>query len=114
MQELRIPAFTAYSLPNIEKPVLDGKQKLIWYGRLNAIGALQLGLSGKNTKRLRLSIAPIGKKSSMPIDATNRARIPAPGFYSFTVEGVGEVDALVLSGEASVNAQFKRTRRRSI
>jgi hypothetical protein len=86
--ELRVPAFTAYTLPDTDSPRIsehggvrgwtDPAQTVHWYGRLNQPGALQAKL------RLRL---PEGAESKLRLTV-------AGGFREVTVKGVSGSEPL--------------------
>jgi hypothetical protein len=131
---LRIPAFTAYVEPDAEALAVseedgitgwtDRREKVVWYGRLNASGQLKIALSLRlpetSAVSFRLSVArqSLTTRASGPGSAPlvmdfGAVAIPRPGYYRFVLEGVardgktfGAPEALLLSGPAADGAQF--------
>ena len=131
---LRVPAFTAYSEPDAEALNIDRDgltrwertdERLVWYGKLNSIGRLSVGLTlklqagassvlilavGSQTLVARVTGAP----DSAPVTVYfGTVDIKAAGYRRFALQGVsrtgatfGDVRELVLSGPASQGARF--------
>ena len=141
---LRVPAFTAYSEPNMEALDISAehgvtgwknqKDQVVWYGKFKTTGVLNLAvalrLPKKAVSRLRLTMSrqtAAGdqvrngslKEFSGGVDGGlktvdfGRVTIPMPGYYRFVLSAIsknqpefGDVDALVLSGLAALEAHF--------
>ncbi len=140
-QTLRVPGFTGYSEPNAEALEIseqrgvtnwkDAKQKIVWYGEIKTAGRLELAVairlpqSASSTLRLtaagKMMTASVKGSASEPVTASfGFVSIAEPGYYQFVLEGVkregstfGEVEALVLSGPAVLNAHFNLKERRN-
>ncbi|MCY3022226.1 MAG: DUF3472 domain-containing protein [Planctomycetota bacterium] len=145
---LRVPAFTAYIEPAPDALKVsdrtgitgwtDAAKKVVWYGKLSNAGKLDIAVSlrlpDKAVSGLRLTVAAVGRADSSPHTAEAKGSadaqpqtvafgtvdIPAPGYYSFTLEGVskegrtfGDLDALLLSGPAAKDAHFNLKPRRN-
>jgi hypothetical protein len=136
-----IPAFTAYIEPDpdgakVSEPEgirqwSDARQKVVWYGKINAPGRLELSLKLRlppgEQVRLRLTIAGKTRTASVtgegaqPITATFQyVEIPAPGYYRIALEGLsktgqtfGDLESLRLSGPAARSAHFSLVERRN-
>ena len=147
---LRVPAFTAYSEPDADALHIDdkgvsdwsdAKEKLVWYGKINTPGKLEISVSLRlppraisrftlrvngQTSQQTLKQTPSqtlsqtlkavakGKESGGPVTISfGTVQIAAVGYQRFELEGTqrdqttfGDIDALVLSGPASLDAHF--------
>ncbi len=131
---LRVPAYTAYSEPDAEALHIDTngltgwndpKEKLVWYGKINTPGKLNVSLSLRlppnATSRLTMrvngqaltAVAKGGANSEAITFPMGTINIVAAGYQRFELEGTkrnhatfGDIDALVLSGPAARNAHF--------
>lgn len=140
--ELRVPAFTAYTLPDTDSPRIserggvrgwtDPAQTVHWYGRLNQPGALQaklrLRLPEGAESKLRLTVAGgfrevtvKGVSGSEPLTADfGTFSVERPGYQDFRLESInpkgqdaGQLEALVLDGPAVEGAHFNLKERRN-
>lgn len=140
--ELRVPAFTAYMLPDAdsartsEKRGLtqwkDPKQSVNWYGKFAQAGDLQaaveLRLPTDSESRLKLTIngqsrevTVTGKGNEEAVKADFGAySIPAAGHHRIALESLnetgkpfGDIQALLLTGGALDNAHFNLKERRN-
>ena len=140
LAELIVPGMTAYGVPDAQalrvdqqRGVVDWKdpaQKVVWYGKFANAGALSVFLEvlvaeGKQSK-FKLGI---GKEMhQITVQGTTKPQqvevgkytIVAPGYVALTLESLnaagedaGEIRALKLSGEASVDAHFNLLERRN-
>ncbi len=139
-EELRVPAFTAYSEPDAEAIEFsqpngvtgwkDGKQQVVWYGEIKNTGRLDLALSihapQPATSTLRLSVNGMTTGTVLYKNTTEASvsfgsiTIAKPGYYRFALEGMkkdgatfADIDALILSGPAAENAHFNLKERRN-
>ena len=140
---LRVPAFTAYSEPDVEDVDVspeqgltgwtNAKDRIVWYGNIETTGTLNVTVSlrmpAKAVSRLRLTMTAQSSGKRIIVGGiraveggTNgrlitvdfgQVNISSSGYYRFTLEGVsknqasfGDVDALLLSGQATQNAHF--------
>jgi hypothetical protein len=140
-EALRVPAFTAYIEPQpnalrvSEKGGVQGwtdnAQKVVWHGLLRKTGTLQLTVAVKlpETESVEYTLTLAGKtlRAKAVAGEARRAEvnfgaveIPAPGYYSFALEGTakkgptyGEPEALSLGGAAAEDAHFNLKPRRN-
>ncbi|MGC4045765.1 MAG: DUF3472 domain-containing protein [Armatimonas sp.] len=132
---LRIPAFTAYSLPDHdngarfseERGVTNWKpgQRIAWYGKVAKAGKLEISLAARATQptRLRLMVSPVGKRGAALEAAVGEGETRfgtvsvKPGYYEFALESLGAnppaIEALLLSGEGANGAHFNYKERRN-
>ncbi len=139
-EELRIPAFTAYSEPDARSPRIeapagithwtDPKDRISWYGELKSAGSIDaevaLVLPSGETSKLKLSVDQASREvtvtgDSAPVVAKFGAfdGIPA-GYQRFTLESLnpkgkdaGNVLELRLAGTACEGAHFNLDPRRN-
>ena len=140
LAELIVPGMTAYGVPDAQalrvdqqRGVVDWKdpaQKVVWYGKFANAGALSVFLEvlvaeGKQSK-FKLGV---GKEMhQITVQGTTKPQqvevgkytIVAPGYVALTLESLnaagedaGEIRALKLSGEASLDAHFNLLERRN-
>jgi hypothetical protein len=140
--ELRVPAFTAYTLPDTDSPRIserggvrgwsDPAHSVHWYGRLNQPGALQaklrLRLAEGAESKLRLTVAGgfrevtvRGVSGPEPVTADfGTFSIERPGYQDFRLESLnkngqdaGQLETLILKGPAIEGAHFNLKERRN-
>ena len=140
--ELRVPAFTAYMLPDADSARMseqrgltrwsDAKQSVNWYGKFANAGELhasvELRLPLESTSRLKLtigdksqevSVSGEGKEKSVKADFGTFS-IPGAGHHRIMLEALndsgaplGDIESLVLSGTALTEAHFNLKERRN-
>lgn len=137
---VEVPAFTAYASPDPnggasrgrdgEITNWDDKTALSWYGHIDEKGELELALrtKGEPGKQAKLhltvhsqesgkDLAKLSGKAEGEKVSFGKARIGAPGYYKFTLEGRGaklpDLEALLLDGDASEGAHFSKVERRN-
>lgn len=131
---LRVPALAAYSEPDAEALHIDAnglsgwndsKEKLVWYGKINTPGKLNVSLSLRlppnATSRLTMRVngqtlkakARGGENVETMTIPFGTIEITTAGYRRFELEGTkrdyatfGDIDALILSGPAAQNAHF--------
>jgi len=141
-EEIRVPAFTAYMLPDVDSARTseqrgvtrwtDPKQSVNWYGKFACGGELavivEMRLQTDATSRLKLTIgeqsceatvAGKGKDGLVQADF-GLFKIAGEGHQRFTLVSLndggkpaGDLDALVLSGSALAEAHFNVKERRN-
>jgi hypothetical protein len=139
--EIRVPAFAAYLDPNPEAARVsqssgitgwvDPTVKVLWFGELKQPGKLAcsilLHLPAGATSKLRLTVAGQSHEATATGSATNPAvaqfgtfDIPTTGYQRFTLEPLnsphepaGDVETLLLAGEATKDAHFNLKPRRN-
>lgn len=140
--ELRIPAFTAYTLPDAEGARIsersgvtrwtDPALSVNWYGRLQQAGELnariELRLAEGAESKLRLTVGARsrtvtvqGEGSEVTISADFGAfEVSGPGYQRFALESLnppgasaGDLATLVLAGPAVEGAHFNLKERRN-
>ena len=110
----------------------NAKDKIAWYGNIATAGTLNVAVSlhmpAKAVSRLRLTAAQPSSKTKMVgivreangganggLVTVDFGQVPVstPGYYRFALEGLsknqssfGDVEALVVSGQAAQNAHF--------
>lgn len=139
--ELRVPAFTAYFAPDVEGAQVSGragisewndpKINVLWFGEIKTPGqlacAVTLKLPANAGSKLRLTVA--GKShEAMAKGAGDEVvkvdfgsfDIAAAGYQKFALESLnadgksaGDIEALLLSGTATTDAQFNLKPRRN-
>ncbi len=141
-QELRVPAFTAYLLPDPDSARVseqrgitrwaDPKQSVNWYGKFSMTGTIdanvELRLPTDTVSRLRLTVdgtmretAVTGKgRESVVLAKFGEFNISEAKHQQFTLESmnepgnpIGDLEALVLSGPALDKAHFNLKERRN-
>ena len=140
LAELIVPGMTAYGVPDAQalrvdqqRGVVDWKdpaQKVVWYGKFAHAGALSVFLEvlvaeGKQNKfklgvgKEMHQITVHGTTKPQQVEV-GKYKIVAPGYVALTLESLnaagedaGEIRALKLSGEASVDAHFNLLERRN-
>lgn len=140
MAELRVPAYTAYSEPDPEAVHIsnrhgiaewnDRNTKILWFGEFKHPGeikcSLVMRLPENGESKLRLTIAGTsrefvarGASTNVVIEA-GTFTLPAPGYYSFTLQSLnpagqppGDIEALILDGAAVADAHFNLKSRRN-
>ncbi len=137
---VEVPAYTAYMSPDPNQGARreqDGSlsnwqetTKLRWYGFIEEKGEIGLSLTlsdaGRDTGKLKLSIAPQGSDAKVrPLVGKagddqvsfGKFTVTAPGYYRFELEGRGDelpgLKALVLEGPASEGAHFSMVERKN-
>ncbi len=139
--ELRIPAFTAYSVPDAEGIRIserggasrwsDSEQSLNWYGLFRKTGALNVKVECKlktgSTGKFRMRIGEtlhtaeaVGKSDELVILDFGDFEISSPGYVRFQLESlngdaesVGSIQTLILNGDAAGDAHFNLKERRN-
>ena len=140
--ELRIPAFTAYMLPDPESARIseshgvtkwsDATQSVNWYGKFSATGELtakvQLRLPEGATSILQLTVD--GTSHSTTVTGAGSEKVVSANFGIFTIAGTGhrrfqlellnekgqpggDIDALVLDGPSIEGVHFNLKERRN-
>jgi len=140
--ELRIPAFTAYMLPDPESTRIseshgvtkwtDTTQSVNWYGKFSETGELtakvQLRLPEGSTSMLRLTVD--SKSQETTVTGAGSENVVTADFGTFTIAAVGhrrfqleslnengspsgDIDALVLDGPATEGVHFNLKERRN-
>ena len=141
-EDLRVPAFTAYTLPNADSARIseqrgvtrwtDPKQSVNWYGKFSQVGALtasvELRLSADATSKLRLTIdgqsresTVVGKGKDITVMAEfGEFKITDARHHRICLESLnepekpfGDLEALLLSGPATEGAHFNLKERRN-
>lgn len=141
-EELRIPAFTAYMLPNPESARIseargvtnwnDAAQKVNWYGKFKSTGELtvnvELRLPPGATSQLQLTIdgksqraTVTGKGDVQPVTADfGKFEIRSAGYQRIQLDSLndegkpfGEVNALIIDGPAATDVHFNLKERRN-
>ena len=141
-EELRVPAFTAYMLPDVDSARIseqrgvtrwtDPKQSVNWYGKFTRGGelnaTLELRLPADATSHLKLTIGDqsreskvVGKGKEELVKADfGSFNIPSEGHHRITLMNLneagqpsGDLDTLVLSGPALADAHFNLKERRN-
>ncbi len=127
--EIRVPAHTAYLDPNPNTPLKkwsESGQKVLWFGEIKTPGkltaALAIKLPSGSTSKLRLTVAGQSREATAtgtgdiaPV-AFGEFTIPTAGYTRFeltSINGGGDLDALVLDGPASGGAHFNLLPRRN-
>lgn len=138
--ELRVPAFTAYTEPDVRGASISEKTgiakwtdpalKILWFGEIKTPGRLEcslaLRLPANASSKLRLTVAdqsleavPKGDGNSLVV-RFGSCEIKQPGYQRFTLESLnaagqpfGELDALILDGPAAEGAHFNLKPRRN-
>lgn len=139
--ELRIPAFTAYAVPDAEGIRIserggasrwsDSEQSLNWYGLFRKTGALNVKVECKlktgSTGKFRMRIGEtlhtaeaVGKSDELVILDFGDFEISSPGYVRFQLESlngdagsVGSIQTLILNGDAAGDAHFNLKERRN-
>ena len=141
-EEHKIPAFTAYMLPNPESARIsethgvtqwtDATQTVNWYGRFESTGELtakvELRLPTGVTSQLQLTVngkshkaTVTGKGNDQPITADfGQFEISGAGYQTFKLQSLndagksaGEIGALIIDGPATVDVHFNLKVRRN-
>jgi hypothetical protein len=141
-EEIRVPAFTAYMLPDAESARIseqrgvtrwtDVKQSVNWYGKFaqggNLIASLELRLPADATSQLKLTIdgqsheaSVTGKGNEQVVKAEfGEFNITEAGYHRIALESMnekgkpfGDLEALVLDGVALDKAHFNMKGRRN-
>jgi hypothetical protein len=140
-EPLRIPAFTAYTLPDADGARiserggvtrwLDPGQSVNWYGQFTNTGDLSVKLlvrlKDQQVSRLRLVLA--GESRELQLTGTNQSPLTADfgsfkinqgGYQRFTLTSLnasgqpsGDLEALLLDGPAARGAHFNLKERRN-
>ena len=140
--EIRIPSFTAYTLPDPDGVRISSRDgltrwngpnlKVLWYGQFKQTGeitaAVSLRLPKEAKSKLRLTVAGqshettvAGAGNGIPVTATfGTFALKETGFQSFTLESLnpagtpnGDVTELVLDGPPAQDAHFNLKERRN-
>ncbi len=141
-EPLRLPAFTAYTLPAPDSARIserrgvtrwnDATQSVNWYGKFEQAGEvtakIELRLPADVPSKLKLSVAEEvreataigrGMESSVTIDL-GAFKIAGAGYVRFKLESLnengkpfGDLDALILDGPALSGAHFNLKERRN-
>ena len=127
--ELRVPAVTAYTDPNPNTPLkkwAESGQKVLWFGEIKTPGkltvALAIKLPAKAKAQFRLTVAGqareatatgTGESALVPFGEFTIATVGYTRFEISTIQGSGELDALVLDGPAVEGAHFNLLPRRN-
>ena len=139
--ELRVPAFTAYLVPDPEGARVsprsgitewnDPALQVLWYGAFTNTGpvdcSIQLRLPADTESKLRLTVAGQAHEALARGSATNLVtvrfgsfNIPTPGYQQFVLESLnaagkpaGDIQALILDGTAVKDAHFNLKSRRN-
>ena len=140
--ELRIPAFTAYMLPDPESARnseshgvtkwTDATQSVNWYGKFSWTGELtvkiQLRLPEGSTSKLRLTVD--GTSQETTVTGAGSEKVVTADFGTFTIAAAGhrrfqleslnekakpagDIDALMLDGPATAGVHFNLKERRN-
>ncbi len=141
-EELRIPAFTAYMLPNPEAARIseahgvtkwiDASQTINWYGKFKAMGELtakvELQLPAGVTSKLQLTVdgksqpaSVTGKGDDQPVTAEfGKLEIRQAGYQRIQLESLndkgkpfGDIRTLVIEGPATAGVHFNMKERRN-
>lgn len=139
---LRIPAFTAYALPDAEAVRISERSGVTrwtnpvvsvnWYGQFNQTGTVtarvELRLPPDATSSLRLTVAGTSREVSVRSDPAGapvtadfgQFEIRQPGYQRFALESrnaagqpAGDLQALLLEGPAVTAAHFNLKERRN-
>ena len=141
MDELRVPAFTAYLDPNETGARVsprsgvtrwdDPSLKVLWFGRIETPGRLDVSVALRLPKdlpsKLRLTAAGQSAETTVTGDGANPAvasfgsfDIREAGYHRFALESLnppgqacGDLDALILRGPAAQCAHFNLKPRRN-
>ena len=142
-EELRVPAFTAYMLPNPESARVseqkgitrwnDPAQSVNWYGKFASTGELTLRaemcLPMETKSRFRLNIREVTHEAIVTGLGIDHPVIADFGVFKIATAGhqriqlesmqetkgpIGDIKALLLEGPASENAHFNLKERRKI
>jgi hypothetical protein len=140
--DLRIPAFTAYLLPDADSARVseeqgvtrwnDATQSINWYGKFANTGqlsaAIELRLPAGAESRLKMTIdgqlreaTVVGQGGDEAVKAEfGEFKIGRPGYQRIKLESLndsgkafGDLKTLVLSGSASADVHFNRKERRN-
>jgi hypothetical protein len=139
--ELRVPAFTAYLEPNVDGARVSSRSgitgwndpalKVLWFGEFKTTGrleaAVQLRLPAEANSTLRLTVAGQSREAVVTGAGTNVVTalfgafdLKSAGYQRFTLESLnepgqpfGDLDALLLDGPATAEAQFNLKSRRN-
>ncbi|MFO1064918.1 MAG: DUF3472 domain-containing protein [Pirellulales bacterium] len=140
-EEIRVPAFTAYMLPNPESARFseqsgvtrwtDASQSLNWYGQFQATGTLtaKVLLQPESGAPSKLKLTIDGKSVERTADANDKELVTVDfGTFELTKTGyqriqlesthtayhsAGRIDALLIDGVAAVGAHFNLKERRN-
>ncbi len=141
-EEHKIPAFTAYMLPNPESARvseahgvtkwIDATQTVNWYGRFKSAGELtakvELRLPAGVTSQLQLTVDGKSHKTTVTGKGNDQLvtadfvkfEISAPGYQKFELQSlndtgkpVGEIEALIIDGPATADVHFNLKERRN-
>lgn len=140
-EEIRVPAFTAYMLPNPESARFseqrgvtrwtDASQSLNWYGQFQATGTLtaKVVLQPEAGTPLKLKLTIDGKSLERTAEANDKEFVTVDfGSFELTKTGyqpirlesmpaanqsAGRIDALLIDGVAAVGAHFNLKERRN-
>ena len=141
-QEIRVPAFTAYMLPEAESARIseqrgvtrwtDPEQSVNWYGKFSQLGNLivsvELHLPANAASHLKLTID--GQSREARVTGNGQDQVIQAGFGEFTIDkaghhrialesmnaagnSFGDIQTLVLNGAALDNAHFNMKERRN-
>lgn len=140
-EELRIPAYTAYAMPDAEGARISQRggvtrwtnpeTKIVWFGEFKRTGEitarLALKLPADAESKLKLSVAGQSREVSLkgagdsPVTADFGAfELKETGYQRFTLESLnerdkpfGDLQALLLDGPALADAHFNLKERRN-
>ncbi len=141
-EEVRVPAFTGYMLPDVDSARIseqrgvtrwtDPNQSVNWYGKFARGGelrvALELRLPTDASSRLKLTVGDQSREAT--VAGKGKDELVKADFGSFTIAGEGhhritleslndagkasgDLDALVLNGTALQDAHFNLKERRN-
>jgi Domain of unknown function (DUF3472)/Domain of unknown function (DUF5077) len=140
-ESLRIPAFTAYMLPDANSARFsetngltrwnDPSQSVNWYGRFQQAGSLSvkitLRLPDQSQSKLKLTIdgqsmeasaLGTGQEHTVTVDF-GQFNVGSPGYHRISLSGLnesgplGDIEYLVIDGPASTDAHFNLKERRN-
>jgi hypothetical protein len=138
--QLHIPAFTTYLEPDSGGARISERDgvtrwknlatKVLWFGEFKTNGLLDATISLRlpvgETSKLRLTVGSTSSETTATGKGTNLARVSfglfdiAAGYQKFQLESLndagksaGDLDALILSGPATVGAHFNLKERRN-
>lgn len=140
--ELRIPAFTAYMLPNPESARIseargvtnwdDAAQTVNWYGQFKSPGEftanVELRLPAGVTSQLQLTVDGTSRRASVTGNGDDQSvtadfdkfEIRSAGYQRFQLESLndagksfGEISALIIDGPATADVHFNLKERRN-
>ncbi len=140
--ELRVPAFTAYLLPNPNSARVteqhgitkwsDSSQTVNWYGKFSTAGDLTAKVTMRITLNVqsRCKLTVDGESRELSVDGLGNDSPVVADFGNFTIRSIGyqrivleslnepprpigDIDALLLGGSSIVDAHFNLKERRN-